>query len=126
MAYQISTNVLSGHHPVSSIESGVHMAAIMAQIEYGDWSSVEETEDSEYTARDALQRFCPWKFTHMALEHDQSLLQKRLVDRWKEQVGKSRADCSKTYLEMAQQWKYYGATLFKAEVRHLKQGVHSY
>lgn len=102
------------------------MAAIMAQIEYGDWSSVEETEDSEYTARDALQRFCPWKFTHMALEHDQSLLQKRLVDRWKEQVGKSRADCSKTHLEMAQQWKYYGATLFKAEVRHLKQGVHSY
>ena len=92
------------------------MAAIMAQIEYGDWSAVEKTEDSEYTARDVLQRFCPWKFTHMALEHDQSQLQKKLVDQWKEQAGKSKAECSKIYLELAQQWKYYGATLFKAEV----------
>ena len=91
----------------------------MAQIEYGDWSDVEKTEDSEYTARDVLQRFCPWKFTHMALEHDQSQLQKGLVDKWKEQAGKSKAACSKTYLELAQQWKYYGATLFKAEVRHI-------
>ena len=94
------------------------MAAIMAQIEHSDWSIVEKKEGNEYIARDVLQRFCPWKFTHMALEHDQSQLQKRLVDQWREQAGKSRAECSKIYLELAQQWKYYGATLFKAEVRY--------
>ena len=99
------------------------MAAIMAQIEHGDWNAVEKTEE---TSRDVLQRFCPWKFTHMALEHDQSQLQKRLVDQWKEQEGKSRAECSKVYLELAKQWKYYGATLFKAEVRCLHTPIEFY
>ena len=38
------------------------------QIEYGDWNSLG---GSEVEAKEVLHRFCPRKFTHLALEHDQ-------------------------------------------------------
>ena len=48
------------------------MAAIMAQLEFGDWERVEEGEgDGLAVAREALLKFGPMKLTQMTLEHDQ-------------------------------------------------------
>lgn len=41
------------------------------QIEYGDWNSLG---GNEVEAKEALHRFCPRKFIHLALEHDQRYL----------------------------------------------------
>lgn len=117
LAHQMSREILNNRHPVSSIEEGVKLAAIMAQIEYGDWITVDaENESTASIEREALQRFCPWRFTHLALEHDQSLLQSKLVKYWKELSGRTKYQCAHEYLGICYQWEYYGATLFEAEV----------
>ena len=43
------------------------------QMEYGEWSAVVERgeDSSEGVTGEALQRFCPTRFTHLTLEHDQ-------------------------------------------------------
>lgn len=113
----MSKEILNNRHPVSSVEEGVQLAAIMAQIEYGDWTTVaKQNENCGEIEREALQRFCPWRFTHLALEHDQSLLQSKLVKQWKERSGWTKEKCALEYLNICYKWEYYGATLFQAEV----------
>lgn len=93
------------------------MAAMMAQIEYGDWQNVESSAHYENVAREAALRFCPWRLTHLALDHDLSLLQCKLEDLWKTHAGKSKEQCARAYIGIAQQLSYYGTTAFQAEVR---------
>ena len=72
LAYQLSKEVLSGRHPTSSMEEGVRLTSLMAQIEYGDYGLLEGGGlDAERLVREAVQRFCPSRFTYHALEHDQ-------------------------------------------------------
>ena len=54
--------------PLPSLPSLPSPTIIHTQIEYGDWNSLG---GSEVEAKEALHRFCPRKFTHLALEHDQ-------------------------------------------------------
>ena len=122
----MSREILNNRHPVSSIEEGVQLAAIMAQIEYGNWTTVvaENEYSGDHIEREALQRFCPWRFTHLALEHDQSLLQNKLVKQWKELAGWTKNKCAHKYLSICYQWEYYGTTLFQAEVSQEIIGVY--
>ena len=78
LAYQICHEVVSGRHPVTSQRDVVKMAALMAQLEFGDWGKVgggeedEEREDKKMAAaKEALLKFWPMKQTQMTLEHDQ-------------------------------------------------------
>ena len=86
----------------------------MAQLEYGDWKSLNK--DKEMIAREALERFCPYKYTHLALEHKWQQLQSELVIKWSEFEGKSKDECAQIYLENAYLWSLCGASLFRAEV----------
>ncbi len=70
LAYQLSKEVLSGRHPITNMDAGVRLAALMAQVEYGNWGGVADGE-REGVVRESLQRYCPSRFTHHALEHDQ-------------------------------------------------------
>ena len=57
---------------MASQREAIKMAAIMAQLEFGDWERVEEGEgDGLAVAREALLKFGPMKLTQMTLEHDQ-------------------------------------------------------
>lgn len=127
LAYQASREVHSGRHPVSSLDEGAKMAAIMAQIEYGNWSAVvkREEDDSEGVACEALQRFCPSRFTHLTLEHDNSLLKQKLVGYWKELHDMARPRCAHLYLTMARRWNFCGAALFEAQERFSSQKTRS-
>ena len=82
LAYQISHEVVTGRHPVSSQREAIKMAAIMAQLEFGDWEKVGREEEGEEegkeggeerrlaVAKEALLKFGPMKLTQMMLEHD--------------------------------------------------------
>ena len=83
LAYQISHEVVSGRHPLPSLREAIKMAAIMAQLEFGDWEKVgggegeevgeegEREERRSAIAKEALLKFGPMKLTQMTLEHDQ-------------------------------------------------------
>ena len=92
------------------------MAALMAQMEHGDLTAVETAGDSEEVTDEAVLRFCPWHLTHMALDHVMQSLQRKLVESWRELEGKTREQCARTYIGIAQQWHHYGYTTFQAEV----------
>ena len=89
---------------------------MMAQLEYGDLESLQSGE-RERVGREAVERFCPWSLTFMALEHDWLRLQSELMCSWRELAGKSRDECARLYLNTAQTWSMCGATMFKAEQR---------
>lgn len=118
LAYQISKRIHSGEYPMTSQEKAVDMAAMMTQIEHGDWNSVEAGSTFDDITHEATLRFCPWQLTNMALDHVMTLLQRKLVESWKLHVGKSREQCARQYIGIAQQWirSHYGSTTFHAEV----------
>lgn len=45
-----------------------------------------------------------------------SLLQRDMVEQWKVLSGQSQEECAHAYLKAAQEWRFYGAALFEAEV----------
>jgi len=108
---------------VPSTDSSIAMAALLAQMEYGDKSFVKQQqrkksgESDLEAARDAVLLFCPWKMTHLALDHDLALMQKKLEDNWKGLAGLAREACAQRYVGMVQDLDRYGITSFQAEVK---------
>ena len=41
-----------------------------------------------------------------------------MVEQWKMVSGQSQEECAHAYLKAAQEWRFYGAALFEAEVSH--------
>lgn len=117
LAHQISKNIYSGEYPVLSADKAANMAAMMAQIEHGDWNSVENERTFDELTREAALRYCPWNLTHLALDHDINLLQRKLAESWKTLEGKAKEQCARGYISIVQQWSHYGSTIFQAEVR---------
>lgn len=117
LAYQVSKSVHSGEYPMVSMEKAVAMAATMTQLEHGDQGEVEGRGDCDEVAHEAIMNFCPWQLTHMALDHTLNQLKRKLVEHWKMIAGKSKEQCARSYIAVAQQWSHYGSTTFQAEVR---------
>ena len=99
-----------------SLDKSLCMAAMMTQIEHGDWTTIEQGRLFDDVTRDAILLFCPSKLTHLALDHDLSLLQRKLVEHWKTFCGVSRPECARRYISIAQEWGHYGSTGFQVEV----------
>lgn len=117
LAYQVSKSIHSGDYPVLSMDKAATMAAMMTQIEHGDWNSPQNERSSfEELTHEATLRFCPWNLTHMALDHSMNLLQRKLVESWKALGGKGKEQCARSYVGIVQQWSHYGSTFFQAQV----------
>ena len=102
-------------------KDAVQLSAIMAQLEYGNCESVAMGE-LDTVAREAVERFSPWSHTFMALEHEWLRKQAELTKIWCELAGKSREECARLYLSIAQTWSLCGAAIFKAE-KHTGQNT---
>lgn len=130
LAHQISNDVLTGIHPVLP-KLAPQLSALMAQLAYGDWASLVVGE-REAIAREAVERFSPWSFTFMALEHEWLQLQSELTENWRGFTGKSREECARMYLAITQNWPLCGAIMYKAEqqngqsapLQHLFLAIH--
>ncbi len=119
LAYQISKSIHSGEYPLQSPDKAVSLAAMMTQIEHGDWNSQLVEQDGEtldQIMHEAILLFCPWSLTHLALDHDLILLKKKLGEHWENLCGLSKEQCARKLVGIAQQWSQYGSTFFPAEV----------
>ena len=113
LAYQVSKSIHSDEYPVQSMDKAASMAAMMTQIEHGDWNS--PGNEDEVLLHEAVLRFCPWNLTHLALDHNINLLQRKLVESWKVLEGTVKEQCARNYISIVQQWSQYGSTFFQAE-----------
>ncbi|XP_048083398.1 pleckstrin homology domain-containing family H member 1 isoform X1 [Alosa alosa] len=119
LAYQVNEEVQQGHFPVNK-ELALEVAALMAQVEYGDVASSSITSGSiqpkgQQLVSQALERFYPKRYKQdLSLEQLRELCD-RLSSKWTLLRGCSAAECIRIYLTVARKWPLFGAKLFSAK-----------
>ncbi|XP_051507154.1 pleckstrin homology domain-containing family H member 2 isoform X2 [Myxocyprinus asiaticus] len=122
LAYQTNDEITAGHFPVNK-ELALEMAALLAQVEFGDFerpfsspgaSGAAQTKSNQ-TLKQVLERFYPKHYSHTCTEEHMRQLLQRLSTRWASLRGRSSSECIRIYLTVARKWSFFGAKLFEAE-----------
>uniref|UniRef100_A0A673IDE7 Pleckstrin homology domain-containing family H member 2-like n=1 Tax=Sinocyclocheilus rhinocerous TaxID=307959 RepID=A0A673IDE7_9TELE len=122
LAYQTNEEITAGHFPVNK-ELALEMAALLAQVEFGDFehpfsspgaSGAAQTKSNQ-TLKQVLERFYPKHYRHSCTEEQMRQLLQRLSARWASLRGRSSSECIRIYLTVARKWSFFGAKLFEAE-----------
>uniref|UniRef100_A0A671K235 Pleckstrin homology domain-containing family H member 2-like n=1 Tax=Sinocyclocheilus anshuiensis TaxID=1608454 RepID=A0A671K235_9TELE len=122
LAYQTNEEITAGHFPVNK-ELALEMAALLAQVEYGDFerpfsspggSGAAQTKSNQ-TLKQVLERFYPKHYRHTCIEEQIRYLCLLLSTRWASLRGRSSSECIRIYLTVARKWSFFGAKLFEAE-----------
>uniref|UniRef100_A0A8C5B2T6 Pleckstrin homology, MyTH4 and FERM domain containing H2 n=1 Tax=Gadus morhua TaxID=8049 RepID=A0A8C5B2T6_GADMO len=120
LAYQTNEAILAGHFPVNK-ELSLEMAALLAQVEFGDFerpfsAAGSAQTKSVQTLKQVLERFYPKHYRKTTSEEQLRQLLQRLSVRWASLRGRSSPECVRIYLTVARKWPFFGAKLFEAEV----------
>uniref|UniRef100_A0A4W6FX17 Pleckstrin homology, MyTH4 and FERM domain containing H2 n=1 Tax=Lates calcarifer TaxID=8187 RepID=A0A4W6FX17_LATCA len=126
LAYQTNEAIVAGHFPVNK-ELALEMAALLAQVEFGDFERPfsapgSAQTKSNQTLKQVLERFYPKHYRRTTSEEQLRQLLQRLSARWASLRGRSSSECVRIYLTVARKWPFFGAKLFEAEVS-VCQGV---
>uniref|UniRef100_A0A3B4ZV35 Pleckstrin homology, MyTH4 and FERM domain containing H2 n=1 Tax=Stegastes partitus TaxID=144197 RepID=A0A3B4ZV35_9TELE len=119
LAYQTNEAIVAGHFPVNK-ELALEMAALLAQVEFGDFerpfsASGSAQTKSNQTLKQVLDRFYPKHYRRTTAEEQLRQLLQRLSARWASLRGRSSSECVRIYLTVARKWPFFGAKLFEAE-----------
>lgn len=120
LAYQVNDEVLQGHFPVSK-ELALEVAALMAQVEYGDldraaMSPVGSPQPkTQQTLLQVLERFYPKRYKQECSVEQLRELGERLATKWSVLRGCTASECVRIYLTVARKWPLFGAKLFNAK-----------
>ncbi|XP_023281667.1 pleckstrin homology domain-containing family H member 2 [Seriola lalandi dorsalis] len=119
LAYQTNEAIVAGHFPVNK-ELALEMAALLAQVEYGDFERPfsapgSAQTKSNQTLKQVLERFYPKHYRRTTSEEQLRQLLQRLSARWASLRGRSSSECIRIYLTVARKWPFFGAKLFEAE-----------
>uniref|UniRef100_A0AAQ5Z659 Pleckstrin homology domain containing, family H (with MyTH4 domain) member 2 n=1 Tax=Amphiprion ocellaris TaxID=80972 RepID=A0AAQ5Z659_AMPOC len=123
LAYQTNEAIVAGHFPVNK-ELALEMAALLAQVEFGDFerpfsASGSAQTKSNQTLKQVLDRFYPKHYRRTTTEEQLRQLLQRLSTRWASLRGRSSSECVRIYLTVARKWPFFGAKLFEAGVSGL-------
>uniref|UniRef100_A0AAQ5YLF1 Pleckstrin homology domain containing, family H (with MyTH4 domain) member 2 n=1 Tax=Amphiprion ocellaris TaxID=80972 RepID=A0AAQ5YLF1_AMPOC len=118
LAYQTNEAIVAGHFPVNK-ELALEMAALLAQVEFGDFerpfsASGSAQTKSNQTLKQVLDRFYPKHYRRTTTEEQLRQLLQRLSTRWASLRGRSSSECVRIYLTVARKWPFFGAKLFEA------------
>lgn len=121
-AYQINEDVVRGRFPLSK-ELALELAALMAQIEYGDFNGDKircsgGPTTPQQQVQCILEKFYPARYREKT---DERNLLENIKEKWMSLRGRSVMDCVRIYLNCARRWSLCGAKLFCAKTQ-LKQG----
>uniref|UniRef100_A0A8D3BRU5 Pleckstrin homology, MyTH4 and FERM domain containing H2 n=1 Tax=Scophthalmus maximus TaxID=52904 RepID=A0A8D3BRU5_SCOMX len=127
LAYQTNEAIVAGHFPVNK-ELGLEMAALLAQVEFGDFERPfsapgSAQTKSNQTLKQVLERFYPKHYRRTSSEEQLRQLLQRLSARWASLRGRSSSECVRIYLTVARKWPYFGAKLFESITPSPEQGV---
>ncbi|KAF4017584.1 hypothetical protein G4228_008788 [Cervus hanglu yarkandensis] len=125
LASQTNREIVAGRFPVNK-ELALEMAALMAQVEYGD---LERTilpgpggtlsAKAQHHLQQVLDRFYPRRYRHGAPAEQLRLLADQLTTKWAALHGCSSPECVRIYLAVARKWPLFGAKLFAAQPAQL-------
>ncbi|CAM4539030.1 unnamed protein product [Lepidochelys olivacea] len=122
LMYQTNDQIVNGLFPVNK-ELALEMAALLAQVEIGDFErpfstpagQVTSPSKSSQTLKQVVEKFYPKRYRHGCSEEQLRQLRQRLSTRWMALRGHSAADCVRIYLTVARKWSFFGAKMFTAK-----------
>ncbi|XP_025058995.1 pleckstrin homology domain-containing family H member 2 isoform X3 [Alligator sinensis] len=122
LMHQTNDHIVNGLFPVNK-ELALEMAALLAQVEIGDFERPFSTpagqgtsqSKSNQTLKQVVERFYPKRYKQGCSEEQLRQLCQRLSTRWMALRGHSAADCVRIYLTVARKWSFFGAKLFVAK-----------
>uniref|UniRef100_A0A8C9BR22 Pleckstrin homology, MyTH4 and FERM domain containing H1 n=1 Tax=Phocoena sinus TaxID=42100 RepID=A0A8C9BR22_PHOSS len=124
LASQTSGEIVAGRFPVNK-ELALEMAALMAQVEYGDLEKPilpgpggTPPAKALHHLQQVLDRFYPRRYRHGA-PLEQLHLADQLTTKWAALQGCSSPECIRIYLTVARKWPLFGAKLFAAQPAQL-------
>ncbi|XP_007940544.1 pleckstrin homology domain-containing family H member 1 [Orycteropus afer afer] len=120
LASQTSGEIVAGRFPVNK-ELALEMAALMAQVEYGDLEKPilpgpggTLPAKTQHLLQQVLDRFYPRRYRHGAPPEQLRHLADMLTTKWAALQGCSPPECIRIYLTVARKWPFFGAKLFTA------------
>ncbi|XP_077623253.1 pleckstrin homology domain-containing family H member 1 isoform X6 [Crocuta crocuta] len=121
LASQTSGEIVAGRFPVNK-ELALEMAALMAQVEYGDLERPTPPGPGgtplakvQHHLQQVLDRFYPRRYRHGAPPEQLRHLADLLTTKWTALQGCSPPECIRIYLTVARKWPFFGAKLFAAQ-----------
>nr|XP_044993374.1 pleckstrin homology domain-containing family H member 2 isoform X2 [Jaculus jaculus]XP_044993375.1 pleckstrin homology domain-containing family H member 2 isoform X2 [Jaculus jaculus] len=122
LMYQTNDQIINGLFPLNK-ELALEMAALIAQVEIGDFERPFSTPAGQatnqgkasQTLRQVIEKFYPKRYRDGCTEEQLRQLSQRLSTRWMALRGHSAADCVRIYLTVARKWPFFGAKLFFAK-----------
>ncbi|XP_004698721.1 pleckstrin homology domain-containing family H member 1 [Echinops telfairi] len=121
LASQTSGEIVAGRFPVNK-ELALEMAALMAQVEYGDLerpsppgSGGTPPAKSQHLLQQVLDKFYPQRYRHGVPPEQLKHLTDMLATKWAALQGCSPPECIRIYLTVARKWPFFGAKLFTAQ-----------
>ncbi|XP_056666917.1 pleckstrin homology domain-containing family H member 1 isoform X3 [Monodelphis domestica] len=125
LAFQVSNEITAGRFPVNK-ELALEMAALMAQVEYGDLEKPNlpgpggtAPAKAQHLLQLVLDRFYPRRYRYGAPSEQLRHLADTLASKWTTLQGCSSSECIRTYLTVARKWSLFGAKLFAAQTTQL-------
>ncbi|XP_062973619.1 pleckstrin homology domain-containing family H member 1 isoform X2 [Elgaria multicarinata webbii] len=121
LAFQISGEIASGRFPVNK-ELALEMAALMAQVEYGDLDRPVPSSPAglshskmQHLLQQVLDKFYPKCYKCSTTPEQLRRLADRLATKWMVLQGCGLQECIRIYLTVARKWPLFGAKLFTAK-----------
>ncbi|XP_054422996.1 pleckstrin homology domain-containing family H member 1 [Pteronotus mesoamericanus] len=121
LAFQTSGEIVAGRFPVNK-ELALEMAALMAQVEFGDFERPlppgpggTPPSKAQHHLQQVLDRFYPRRYRHGAAPEQLRHLVDQLTTKWAALQGCSPPECIRIYLTVARKWPFFGAKLFAAQ-----------
>ncbi|XP_036591199.1 pleckstrin homology domain-containing family H member 1 [Trichosurus vulpecula] len=125
LAFQVSNEITAGRFPVNK-ELALEMAALMAQVEYGDLEKPNllgpvgtAPTKAQHLLQLVLDRFYPRRYRYGAPSEQLRHLADTLASKWSTLQGCSSTECIRIYLTVARKWSLFGAKLFAAQTTQL-------
>lgn len=121
LAFQTSGEIVAGRFPVTK-ELALEMAALMAQVEYGDLEKPTmpgpggtPPAKAQHLLQQVLDRFYPRRYRNGAPPEQLRHLADMMATKWAALQGCSPPECIRIYLTVARKWPLFGAKLFAAQ-----------
>ncbi|XP_078413292.1 pleckstrin homology domain-containing family H member 2 isoform X2 [Cetorhinus maximus] len=119
LMYQTNVEIVNGHFPVNK-ELALEMAALLAQVEFGDFErpfstpagQISMQSKSNLVLKQVSEKFYPKRYKQGCTEEQIKQLCQRLSTKWVALRGRSAADCVRIYFTVARKWPFFGAKLF--------------
>ncbi|CAO2586736.1 Pleckstrin homology domain-containing family H member 1, partial [Lemmus lemmus] len=125
LAFQTNGEIVAGRFPVTK-ELALEMAALMAQVEYGDLEKPilpgpggTPPAKAQHLLQQVLDRFYPKRYRIGAPPEQLRHLADTMATKWAALQGCSPSECIRIYLTVARKWPLFGAKLFAAQPAQL-------